>query len=377
VWVLTRPESKEPIESELTRNPVTTLHFVYVTLPFWRDSARWGISGGMQVHCYLWQIGAYFVARRLHREIGFDFVHHVTFQKYAYPSFLSLLPVPFVWGPVGGGETAPKAFWKDFSFSAKSYELARIVARQLGEVDPFVRLTARRSSLAGATTPETAKCLYRLGARNVEIKVGVGLSEQDIAHLAQYGPPDSSRVRFISIGRLLHWKGVHLGLRAFAEAKLSNAEYWVLGDGPERDRLSALVSALGIARYVTFFLRWMRREEVLARLGESDVLVHPSLHDSGGWVCIEAMAAGCPVVCLDLGGPAVLVTKETGFKIEACNPEQVVRDMTKAMVGLAGDPELRSRMGEAGRKLVQQCYRWRMRGMELDKLYQQIREQAN
>lgn len=108
VWVLTRPdESKAVIEAELARNPVPNLHFVYFTLPFWKDSLRLGQSGAMQIHYYLWQIQAYFVAQRLHREIGFDVVHHVTFVKYSTPCFLSLLPVPLVWGPVGGGESAP------------------------------------------------------------------------------------------------------------------------------------------------------------------------------------------------------------------------------------------------------------------------------
>ena len=68
----------------------------------------------MQIHYYLWQIQAYFKAFRLHQEIEFDVVHHVTFVKYSTPSFLSLLPVPFVWGPVGGGESAPKTFLARF-----------------------------------------------------------------------------------------------------------------------------------------------------------------------------------------------------------------------------------------------------------------------
>ena len=96
VWVLTRPdESKEIIEAELARNPVPNLHFVYFTLPFWKDSLRWGQSGAMQIHYYLWQIQAYFIARKLHREIGFDLTHHVTFVKYSTPSFLFAVAYSF------------------------------------------------------------------------------------------------------------------------------------------------------------------------------------------------------------------------------------------------------------------------------------------
>ena len=82
VWVLTRPdESGDIIKAELDRHPVPNLHFVYFTLPIWGGGWRWGESGAMQIHYYLWQIQAYFVARQLHQKIGFDAVHHVTFVK--------------------------------------------------------------------------------------------------------------------------------------------------------------------------------------------------------------------------------------------------------------------------------------------------------
>ena len=113
VWVLTRPdESKEAIESELAKNPVPNLHFIYFTLPFWQDSMRWGQSGAMQIHYYLWQIQAYFVACRLHEKIGFDLCHHVTFVKYSSPSFLSLLPFPLFWVQLEVENQLPQNFGK-------------------------------------------------------------------------------------------------------------------------------------------------------------------------------------------------------------------------------------------------------------------------
>ena len=128
------------------------------------------------------------------------------------------------------------------------------------------------------------------------------------------------------MGRLLHWKGFHLGLRAFAQADLSEAEYWVCGDGAEWDRLHQLVKELKIESQVKFWGK-LPRDQVLEKLGQCHVLVHPSLHDSGGWVCLEAMAAGRPVICLDLGGPAVQVTQETGFKIPATTPEESIQGL--------------------------------------------------
>ena len=372
VWVLTRPDDgREAIEAELARNPVPNLHFVYFTLPIWGDGWKLG-QGAFQLHYYLWQIQAYFVARKLHREIGFDLVHHVTFVKYSTPSFLSLLPIPFIFGPVGGGESAPKAFAQNFSRRGKIYESLRSLSRWVGEHDPFTRMTVRRSILNWATTPDTATRLTQMGAGHVEVLSQVGLLPEEVTYLGQFPLPDATPLRFISIGRFLHWKGFHLGLRAFAEANLpKDAEYWLIGNGPEQERLQQLVADLALTAQVKF-LAEMPRTELLQKLGTCLALVHPSLHESGGFVCLEAMAAGRPVICLDLGGPAVQVTEATGFKIPAIDPDQSVTGLAEAMSALANDPSLRSRMGLAGRQRVNQLFNWQTKGKFLADVYEKI-----
>ncbi|MDZ7957142.1 MAG: glycosyltransferase [Aulosira sp. DedQUE10] len=372
VWVLTRPdESGDIIEAELARNPVSNLHFVYFNPPIFGSLWRLGQSGAMQIHYYLWQIQAYFVARRLHHQIGFDVIHHVTFVKYSNPSFLSLLPVPFIWGPVGGGESAPTAFWKDFSWRAKAYETARSLVRWIGELDPFVHLTAKRSAVVRATTEDTAQRIRKMGINKVEVICESGLPKEEILRLAQCSIPSDSTIRFISMGRLLHWKGFHLGVRAFAKANLPNSEYWILGDGPERQMLENLAKELGIAEKIKFWGR-LPREQSLEKLSECIALVHPSLHDSGGWVCLEAMAAGRPVLCLDLGGPAVQVTSETGFKVPAHTPEQVVQDLAVAMIYLAENTELRISMGKTAQSRVKEVFDREVMGQTLAQLYEEI-----
>ena len=87
---------------------------------------------------------------------------------------------------------------------------------------------------------------------------------------------------------------------------------------------------------------------------------------------MEAMAAGRPVICLDLGGPALQVTEETGFKIPANSPEQVVRDIAHAMLKLAKEPELRVRMGKAGRRRVKEYFNWDIKGEWIKNIYKEI-----
>jgi glycosyltransferase involved in cell wall biosynthesis len=380
VWVLTSATHRPQIEAELRDRPIPNLNFVYVDPLGWvYDWSQEGKRSHWDVylHYYLWQIEAYRVAGQLHQQIKFDVAQHVTYLKYSSPSFVSLLPIPFVWGPVGGGESPPAIFEKDLTPRAKLYESLRSFARSVGEFDPFVRLTAHRSRLVLAATEETATRLRKFGVKEVEVRLPIALNKSELEVLTQFVQDDEAPIRFMSIGRLLHWKGFHLGLQAFAQAKLPDtAEYWIVGEGPEAEALRSLAKQLGIAHQVKF-LSQLPRTETLEQLRNCFALVHPSLHDSGGFVCLEAMAAACPVICLDLGGPGVMVTPETGFKVPATTPEQVVDVMAKAMVMLVQESDLRKQLGQAARDRVLQKFSWRSKAMQFNEDYQYLMESSN
>ncbi len=374
VWAFTSNTHRPAIEAELAQRPVPNLEIVYFDPFGWvYDWSQEGKKSqlGVYFQYYLWQVWAYFVGRQLHRQVQFDLAHHVTYVKYSNPSFLSLLPIPFIWGPVGGAEQAPKAFQKEFSWRDRLYENLRNTARRVGEMDPFVHLTARRSAVAIAATADTARRLHALRCSDVRTLSESGLLQEEIATLHQLEPAGGEQIRFISMGRLLHWKGFHLGLRAFAQAAIPNSEYWILGEGPQREVLQALAEALGVASQVKFWGR-LPRQDGLLRLGQCDVLVHPSLHDSGGWVCLEAMAASRPVICLDLGGPGVQVTPEAGYKISPTTPEQVVEHLAEAMTQLAQQPDLRQKMGAAGRHRVKEHFDWDQKINQQISLYEEV-----
>src|SRR5947207_1788204 len=175
VWVITRANNRERIEEGLRRNPAPRAQFIYLDLPkplrFWKNC-----PGGLQIYYYFWQFFAYRKARSLHRRIGFNLVHHVTFCMYWLPSFMALLPPPFIWGPVGGGESTPKSFRPAFGLRGRIYEFFRDIAQWIGGMDPSVRMTARRATLALATTAETAARLASLGSKHVHVLSQIGIS---------------------------------------------------------------------------------------------------------------------------------------------------------------------------------------------------------
>ena len=358
VWVITRASNRAAIEAALIREPLPQVSFHYYDLPRW---GSWWKKGrrGIHPYYYLWQLGAYRLAGRLHDEVHFQAAHHVTLGAYWLPSLLARLPVPYVWGPVGGGESGPAAFRQSLGWRGWIYEAARDLARACGRLDPFVRRTARRTVQGLAATAETAKEMRRLGCPRVAVMAHSALPAEEVRCLALLPEPPGQGFRVISMGVLMPWKGFGWGVRAFAEMhhRRPGSEYWIIGDGPERRRLEQMARHLGVASAVRFWGA-LPRAETLDKLAQSHILLHPSLHDSGGWVCLEAMAAGRPVVCLDLGGPGLMVTPETGIKVAAISPEQAVADLAAALETLAADPGRRAGLAAAGRRRVEEHFTW-------------------
>lgn len=360
VAVITLPINREAIERALEKSPMPDVTWHYFDTPAWINKRTYKGQRAERLHYQLWQLWMYPFARKLHREHNFDVVHHITYTQYWTATYLiHLNNTEFVWGPVGGGESAPKAFKSTFPKSGKRYEAIRDIGRITGHMHPWVHLDARRATLAVPTTRETERRVRDLGAKETVTIQSAGLSREDFDMLSAFPLRTEGPFRFMSIGRMLHWKGFHLGLMAFAEhlKTMPDSEYWFIGDGAEMDNLNKLATELGISDNVRFLGR-IPRAEVLSSIQECDAMVHPSLHEAGGWVTLESAAAGRPVICLDLGGPGEQVTPESGFAVPANTPEQAIHDIAAAMTQLASDPDLKTRMAEAGRKRVEAGFLW-------------------
>jgi glycosyltransferase involved in cell wall biosynthesis len=342
VHILTRANNVAQVERGIA--PLSGLRlFVHgYDLP---RSLRWWKQGqrGVRLYYVLWQWGASRRARALHRLSAFDLVHHITFAVYRHPSFMGSLGIPFVFGPVGGGEDTPPALRASLPLRGRILEALRTAANRLASVDPLLLSTLRRASLILYKTIETlAQIPPRFHAQCVCVQdVAVDAEEVAPAPAACAGP------HFLFAGRLLYWKGVHLALRALAAVRteLPGARLTIVGKGPDRARLERLARALALEDAIDW-RGWLPREEVLRTYASHTAFVFPSLHDSGGTVVMEAIAQGLPVICLDLGGPGAILPADCGVKIRARGrtQDEVVADLAAAMAGLAIDPSLQGRL---------------------------------
>lgn len=370
VTVLTTHEFYKENQAALSVLGGVRICVEYYDLPF--GLSRLNKAGlGMQIYYYLWQVfGARKVAR-LHAERKFDIAQHVTFIRTWSPSLLRNLAIPFIWGPVGGAEKTPRGFSKDYHTADRVKEGVKELILRLTLIDPLVRRTAKRCRIGLATTSDSLKDLRTRGVKDVRLMGESALSEGELAVFEKFEPKDGAVIRFVCMGRLLHWKGFQLAIRGFAEAGLLNSELWICGEGSYRKVLQELAATLGVKDHVVFW-GMLKRDECLKKMKECHALVHPSFHDSGGWVCLEAMASGHPVICLDHGGPGYQITEETGFKLPAENYGQTVVKIAQAMRRLATDQQLRQRMGKAGRKRVEEHFLWSKKADFFSEVYQQL-----
>lgn len=351
VWVITREANRGAIESVPTPRSKPGLHFVYYDLPRWMR--KWK-HGGRGVHWYyaLWQWGAYRLARRLVNTLQFDCVQHVTFVGLRAPSFMGRLGLPFVLGPVSGGECVPPLLRKEFSNSARLREAVRDAANRLVKADPTMREGFRCADRILVATAESRALVPRAFQEKCEVQLGIGLSREYLGWTGLRHKSRDGELRLLYAGRLLEWKGVDLALRALRELKDHGvpAAFTIVGAGPAERSLKTLAAELDVSDAVRW-VPWVPQADLHEHYYEHDVLLFPSLRDSGGMVVLEALAHGLPVVCTDLGGPGAIVNERCGRVVATAGltSAETVAELGRLLLELSRDRVLLNKLSRAAR----------------------------
>jgi glycosyltransferase involved in cell wall biosynthesis len=149
--------------------------------------------------------------------------------------------------------------------------------------------------------------------------------------------------RLIAVGRLRPPKDLGTFLRALASLPTGGFTASIVGDGPERAALERQLAALGLEGRVRIE---GERDDVPARLADSEIFVLSSRSEGMPVSVLEAMAAGVPVVASAVGGVDELVVDgQTGLLVPPADSEA----LAAALAVLLADAGLRRRLGEAGR----------------------------
>ena len=240
------------------------------------------------------------------------------------------------------------------------------------------RLLARVATKLVAVSPEVRDDLVALGvapaAKFAVVRLGIELDERvDYDEEGRKAtrrllgiPPDAFVVGWI--GRMTAVKrtdDIARTLQALVERGV-NGYLCLVGDGPDRTRLEHRMHELGVAKRCLF----VGYQENVARFYDAmDVLLLTSVNEGTPVSVIEALAAGRPVVATRVGGVSDVVRDGVdGFLAEVADVESLAARLAE----LAGDPELRARMGNAGQAHVVDRYAVERLVDDIDRLYRSL-----
>lgn len=339
VWVLTRANNRVVIEKEEPATRWPNLHFEYFDLS---DTWLWLKRVlGVNAYYHAWQLWATRVVEDLHKQWQFDVVHHVTFVVARHPSCLRVLGnsgVPFVFGPVAGGECVPPGLLGGTPLGFRLVELVRPLLNRIVMLAPSVRRTLDAAQRIVVTSPQTMALLPKHARPKATVALAISLPAAPVPARPRRLPAGRP-VRALFVGRFVALKGAHLALHAIADARRQglSIELTLVGGGPQQDALARLAQEIGLGDCVTL-LPWCAREQLDAVYEGHDLLLFPSMRDSGGLVVLEALAHGLPVVCLKLGGPGVVVDDSCGEAVIASSTREAIRRLAEALDRVAGSP---------------------------------------
>ncbi len=365
VWVIAHPEYKDRVDSFLASNPNDRLQFIWVVpksrFDYWKPGSNQ--EKGIRLHYWLWMKAAYDQAAILHNQVHFNLVHHVSWSTIAVPPPFWKLPVPAVWGPLGGGQSFPPSFISYLRYN-RLKEVLRSLNLLLLPYSPTLRRSLAHSSVVLATNIETKDLLERAGASRVRLFLDCGVDERSV-------PPSprvaGERLTLLWAGRLEPQKGLAIALRAMAACKYRDSRLLVAGSGSGQTEMEDLARSLGLGSRVEFLGR-VPHETMEALFQSCDALVFTSLRDSFGSVVLEAMSYGLPAVALNHQGMRAFVPDDAALKVSVNSPDQVINDLADAFDLLGSNTELKQSMSKAALSFAE-SQTWRHRADKMTELY--------
>ncbi len=255
-----------------------------------------------------------------------------------------------------------------------------IVGRLTGRLyAAFAVLAVKTASMIVATTrsyAESSPVLSNILKKIIIVPCGV-----DTRYFFPIGEKVSGRLKrpsktrqVLYVGKLIHYKGVDVLMKAFGRVSDSDAySLMIVGDGNQRDKLKELADDLKLAGRVTF-AGWVPDRSLPQYYQSSDLFVLPSLasrREAFGMVLLEAMACGKPVVASRIPGLCEVVENEaTGLLAPPGSPEK----LAKAILTLLNNGRL-SEMGSYARKTVEKLYDWSVIAAQYERLYERLIEE--
>ncbi len=367
VFVLTRTWARETVEKEMQENPIPNLHFIFVDIPERYKSAMKGIFG-VYAHYFLWQRAAYRKAKEMMAKQEFDLAHHVTWGSLIGGSWLWKLDMPFIFGPVGGGQVAPAAFKQYFPTRWRQESARTFITEKFLPSLPATKRMLRHTALLLATNSDTLNIAKQMGVKRAELFLDTGLPDHYFAEEAKEGFTQA-KMNILWVGRLLERKAIKLSLEVVAKLDFPFT-MTILGDGPEDVYVNDWIREMGLADRV-FWKGRVPWAEVQRAYEEHEVFLFTSLRDSFGSQLLEAMSNGLAIVTLDHQGAHDFVPDDAGIRVPVTDPAGTARSLAEALDYINKNPQKLKLMSKTGLEFARRN-NWTIKAAEMSEMYRSV-----
>jgi glycosyltransferase involved in cell wall biosynthesis len=359
--IVVQEKYRQSINRYLEREPVKnlTFHFLGHTT-FERLLMKTGLT--YYIAYRLWQKRAYFHAIQLHAIHHFDLTHVLTYIGFRTPGYFCQLPVPAVWGPIGGAQNYPWNCFSGLTITGIIKEGCRNVGNILQRDFSSHYLRACNRSTIFTATRQTAAFLNLhnvvsvpvTGCKQNEIERAPGISAQN------------TPLRMLWSGLHIERKRLDILINALKNAQF---EYnvTVLGDGPLTGYWKKLTHKCNVAGNFHFVGK-LPHDEALGMFRKSDIFVFTSLRETSATVILESLSKGLPVIALGINGACDLIDDSCGYLIPVQNINQMVGALRKLLQRLALNRDVlySKSVGALNRA---HCYTWEKNGEMIFEIY--------
>ena len=371
VWIITRENNRNSIEQYMANRQKENIHFVYVDINGFARKIKKG-QRGIQLYYYLWQKKAYIVAKELMNDIQFDLVHHLTFGAFTQPTYMYKLGIPFVWGPLGGGEKLPRIKGRKMDLKSRLYEIVRVMQMHVYRILPCTQGALKAASKILVTTEDTLKLIPTRYIDKTEIFQSLGIDDDFMSKKIERSK-DNEKIKVLMVGRFISWKGFDIGLDAFIKASKvnDNLELYLRGNGELKEYI--LSKAKGLLNKKVFYVDTDFAYDMMFSFYRGfDIFLNCSLHDSGCLALLEAMSAGLPIICVDTGGPHVITNSNNAIKIKPCDIKSLTNKLAEAIITLSYDHHRRKEMGNESERIIQNEFKYDVKYRHLRDIYREV-----
>lgn len=324
----------------------------------------------------LWQRDAYNTAVRLCEEVKFDLVHQLNMIGYREPGYLWKLPLPFIWGPIGGHAQMPWRFIPSLGWKgALHYSLRNILNWIQMRTSLRVRRAMQKADILIAATSADQEAIHRIHGRQAILLNETGTNLPAVRSIHKTPWNGQRPLRLVWCGQFLARKALPLALYALSRLKHNLLlEFHIIGSGVCEVEWKQLAHQLDLDN-LTIWHGKLPHNKVLEIMYECDVMLFTSLQEGTPHVVLEALSQGLPVICHDNCGQGTTINDDCGIKIPVYSPRKSIEGFANALLRIKKELTLLPILSEGALRRSRELS-WENKAISMIQLYEKATSKA-